>query len=485
MANYISLIRRRAWLIALGGVVGLIAGIAVAVLNDDSGTARTSHSATATIFFTFTASNDVDVADRLAQLASFAELIDSGPVLASVEEEIDGPAASAGSLDAEPAVLEQVQGGSIRYVDTHLIDVTAVSSTPPDAEELARAGAEALASQANRLETVQPQVRAEVFGEPTVESVPVEAGGDSDFRIIGLALLGGLVLGVAVAILREAIDPTIRDPRALSEGFGLRVVGTTTLDSRLREQPLVFDFPALRGSASLTAGVEGRSPRAEEYRRLRLNLPTVNADHRGPMVVASPGRGEGRTTVACNLAAAFVAAGKSVALVDGDLRNPRIADLLGIDPTPGLAEVLSGDVDLSETIVERGPGILPAGRTQRPGELLESSKLADVVRALEQSFAVVLVDSPPLVPFADAAVFATTGASALILARYGKTTAADLELAVQTLTATPATIVGAALTMVPGWERPSPLSVSSPAEVPGDAEAAVPGVRGSETRSPV
>jgi capsular exopolysaccharide synthesis family protein len=164
----------------------------------------------------------------------------------------------------------------------------------------------------------------------------------------------------------------------------------------------------LRLSATVPAvPFDGSASRAsEQYRLIRTR---ILHDERNPrlLLISSPTPGDGKSLTAINLAVALaLRSDNTVLLLDGDLRRPTIAPMLGLENTPGLGAVLEGTADLQDAVVgiAEVPGlyVLPTGRTQvNPTELLDSERWRNICVTLRQSFSYVVMDSPPISSVAD------------------------------------------------------------------------------------
>lgn len=182
------------------------------------------------------------------------------------------------------------------------------------------------------------------------------------------------------------------------------------------------------------------SPIAERYRRLRLRLDQPGPDGalRQVLVVTSAVPEEGKTTTAVNLALAFAEdRDRRTLLVDADLRRPSVTRYVVPPPTLGLSEVLSGDATLDHVLIELKAShltLLPAGTPlMNPLELLRSDYLASIVAELRRRFDRIVIDTPPTVPFTDAAVLNTVCDGALLVVRAGKTTGTLIDRACASL----------------------------------------------------
>jgi protein-tyrosine kinase len=167
-------------------------------------------------------------------------------------------------------------------------------------------------------------------------------------------------------------------------------------------------------------------PNVEHFRRLRTLLTSADSAPAHVIVVTSPLPGEGKTLIATNLALTFARRTEErVVLVDADLR--RMGKMRWVEPTPklGLADVLQGSCTLDDAIIELANNplkVLPKGRTINEGVLnLDSSQARNVFQDLRRRFGRIIVDTPPVVPFADAAVLGRMADGVLMVVRRNST----------------------------------------------------------------
>ena len=238
-------------------------------------------------------------------------------------------------------------------------------------------------------------------------------------------LLGGIVgllLGIGLAALFEALDDSIKtteELRLIAEGLPVLAAIPT--------------FPTRLGLAPKDSGA------AEAYRAARTSLQLLRLDHPvGVVQISSSGPGEGKTTTLANLAVALSANRLRVLMIDCDLRRPRLHKVFGVQNSVGLTSVLSGKVSLRSAI-QKVPGdprlvCLPAGpAVPNPSELLSSSLTAEVMRAVKKRFDVVLVDCPPALVVTDAVVVASCVDATIVVAQAGKTTRRQLRSTIEHL----------------------------------------------------
>ncbi|MEW1706480.1 polysaccharide biosynthesis tyrosine autokinase [Microbacterium sp. NPDC089190] len=280
-----------------------------------------------------------------------------------------------------------------------------------------------------RVETIAPAL------VPTSPSSPHVA------MNIALGLILGLVVGLSISVLRTVLDTRIHSLHDIEAATEAPVLGGIALDPDAKKRPLIVH-------------ADPRNPRAESFRSLRTNLQFVDVDGSSRIfVVSSAGPGEGKSTTTANLAIALAETGARVALVDGDLRLPRVADYMGIEGGVGLTDVLIGRAELVDVLQQWGTGrlfVLPSGRTPpNPSELLGSQAMQRTLEALADAFDYVLVDAPPLLLVTDAAVISRFTSGVLMVAASGTTRKPQLTAAVEKIGAIGSRLFGVIVTMLP------------------------------------
>lgn len=204
---------------------------------------------------------------------------------------------------------------------------------------------------------------------------------DSPLATVLLGVLFGLLLGLGLALLREQTDARLRHPRALSAAFEAPVLATVP-HSRILARRTPF--------ASLPGDVAAPFHMVLAQLRYGAGKPV-----RG-VLITSAGVGQGKTTIAWNLAAAAAAARMSVILIDADLRSSEIASRYGLQDTPGLGEVLRGEARLADAIQRVPPtdngsadgrlrkvAVLTAGApTPEAATLLQSGEMTELLGTL-------------------------------------------------------------------------------------------------------
>lgn len=177
----------------------------------------------------------------------------------------------------------------------------------------------------------------------------------------------------------------------------------------------------------LVAAIDPHSEAAERYRSIRARIS--HREETTPvrtMMVTSPGAGEGKSITAANLALTMAQEfQRRVVLVDADFRGSSLHALFGLEGVPGLADVLAGDATLDDVMVympDYRLTLIPAGRTpQFPTELLASSAMRRAIDSLRDRFDRTIVDTPAVLPLADAGTFGPLVDGVLMVVRAGVT----------------------------------------------------------------
>lgn len=392
------------------------------------------------------------------------------------------PRAIAGALggDATPrSVRERI---TARVAPgTVLLRITATDASPYRAQRLAEVAGVEFVRYVNEVDAPSPRGSAgtvRVIDGPTGPREPVSP---RPLLYLAFALLGGLLVGSAAAVLRDRTDTSIRSPHRLRAATGKPTLA-------------VLEREPARAKRRATPAATRSSVRVERFRSLRLRLclalrhtclparadaadtadaGPASADHpagadpaevtavidavpASAVAITSPAEGDGKTTTACDLAVALANAGHRVILVEADTRSPRICRYLGIDVgpgTPGLTHVLRGELDVNAALRHWSDeiSVLPVGPIgPDTGDLFCSAETGRVLRALRTMADIVIVDTPPLLhPVGDAAPLARACDTTVLVARYGKTRIEDAARAVERLSSVDAPLLGAVLNAAP------------------------------------
>jgi capsular exopolysaccharide synthesis family protein len=190
----------------------------------------------------------------------------------------------------------------------------------------------------------------------------------------------------------------------------------------------------------LTLGGPLDGPFAEAYRMIRANLSLTDGRHGSRvLVLTSALEGEGKSTVAANLAMALAQQGKKTLLIEADLRRGALHEVFATEPSPGFADVLTSRVALREaihSIPTAGFGLplefLSAGTSPaNPADLLGAANVAELLREVREEYDIVILDTPPLMMVADAVLLGRMADGIILVARAGFTTGEVLRQSVE------------------------------------------------------
>ena len=254
-----------------------------------------------------------------------------------------------------------------------------------------------------------------------------------------LAAAVAAVGATGVAFLIGYFDDTVKTPEDIGRELGVATIGT------------ISRFP--KGDEGLIGLTRPNLPPAEDFRVLAANLRFAAAD--APLrtlVVTSAVSGEGKSEVVANLAVAMAGIGASVIVVDADLRRPRLHQLFELPQGRGLTESLrlgKSEGNLRDTQVD-GLQVLTSGALPvDPVQLISSPRMEQLLVELTHRADIVIVDSPPILGFADAAIMAAVSDGVLLVLRANQTSRQAAQYAIEALRRAKSRLVGAVLNGVP------------------------------------
>ncbi len=248
-----------------------------------------------------------------------------------------------------------------------------------------------------------------------------------------VGFLFGALGGVGLALFIDKVDTRLRDAHEIQEMLGLpslAVIPQSHWKSRESEAELAAGPELLR---------DPRSPFAEAFRALRTSMRLSSTSRESKVIaVTSCQPGEGKSTVAVNMAAVLAQGGKRVVLVDTDMRRPSVYKRLGMEGGKGLSEVLTGYFTLDEVIhthqTLKTLDIIPSGTVPPlPADLLASDQMVELVRQLRERYDYVLFDTPPVLSVTDPAIVAAQSDGLVMVIRQGYCTRRMLSRAAEIL----------------------------------------------------
>jgi len=255
-------------------------------------------------------------------------------------------------------------------------------------------------------------------------------------RDLTLALLIAAFCGAGLAFGFEYLDNRIKSPQEVKAHLDLPFLGMIPTVAENADRALLND------------GVPADF--IESFRSVRTSVLFSSAEEGAhKLVVTSSGPGEGKSLVASNMAVALAQAGQRVLLIDGDMRRPRIHEIFGEKAEPGLSNVLTGNSKVADAIRKTSVphlSFLPSGVIPpNPAELLASKRYREFLGVLNTAYDWVVIDSPPVLAVADAAIHATLASGVLFVLGADRTTRQAARTAIEQLQAVDAKFVGAVL----------------------------------------
>lgn len=471
--EYLSVLRRRWLYVAVGLVVGAVAGFITAPGN---GTTPVTYRGTHTLLIDRSTTPVIPLSlDQAALLAS------TGPVPARVRERLDleglpPPGGLSAAADSDVGSLRITASARSAIGASRAADITAeeinvelanldlaVYNAKIDAARIWVAQAQATLDDTNTelnglgendprresLENERERNASSVYSlQQTLESLEVQPPPIAPFRTLEAA--------TGRAVEREGWQlPTSRPARALILAVlglfagGLGALAADRLDGRVRgkdDAERAFDLPVIAEIPPIPGGGKTRellvrtapaSPVVESFRALRTVVLFSAAErsvtaYGSPatastvILVTSPAAGEGKTTTAAHLAALLAEVGHRTLIVSGDFRRPRMHELFGVPRDPGLSDVLAsgrGAVPLAEMHIEtsvKGVSLLPSGSpVDNPARLL--TETAALVEAARAQYDFIVIDTPPLLVANDATELAGVADMVILVAKANRT----------------------------------------------------------------
>jgi tyrosine-protein kinase Etk/Wzc len=246
--------------------------------------------------------------------------------------------------------------------------------------------------------------------------------------IVGIGLLLGLAVAFGFVLLRDRLDTSIRDPKVLEQTFGMPVYAI------IPRSAAEVHARARRNSGKwLLAMSDTHDPAVESLRSLRTSIEFLFHDAPNRVIaIGAAAPDAGKSFVSANLGALLAQAGKTVLVIDGDLRRGHLHRELGVDRRPGLSDVLGGSAKVGDCVrqVDKRLFLLPSGTAvPNPAELLARPRLVLVLAELTKLYNIIVIDSPPVLAASEAVTLARLAGVNLLVVRSGRQKRREVDIA--------------------------------------------------------
>jgi len=325
-----------------------------------------------------------------------------------------------------------------------LIDVSQVKTTDLLEIKVKNQSPELAASIANA--TAQEFSKAVTPGSVSIvdqAEIPNKPMSPNKTMNVLFALVGGLIASISLAFLLEYLDNTIKTYRDVKDILGMPLLGLIANYSSGNQGKK-------EATNSLITLEQIKSPISESYRSLRTNIEFASlgsVTHK--LLITSSGPGEGKSLTVANLAVSMAQSGKSVLVIDADLRNPSQHELFGLTNRNGLAGALVQNQDYRDFIKETpvsGLKVLTGGPIPpNPAELVGSERMKCMIEEASEQFDIVIIDTPPVIEVTDAAILAQRVDGVILVLSLGRVNKDDAQTAKEHLDNVGAKILGAVL----------------------------------------
>lgn len=296
-----------------------------------------------------------------------------------------------------------------------------------------------------RLTEVQSVDSIVVVEKAQISGVPIRP---RTLTNVLLAMIVGGMLALGIIFLVEYLDDRIKTPQDLYKVINTPILGTIAQipNNSGRKK----DDEVLRQESLITAS-QPRHPITEAYRSLRTSLQFSSIDDNlNTLLVTSATPGEGKTTTAANLAVVLAQSGRSVILVDADIRKPQQHKIFNMPKSPGLTDAMVATNSplaffLRETAIPNLRIMTSGKEAPNPAELLGSKRMKQLIEALSTEAEVLLFDAPPLLAVTDAQILSSQVQGVLLVVNTEKTPRAVVARAAESLMRGNGRLLGAVL----------------------------------------
>jgi polysaccharide biosynthesis transport protein len=474
LRSYLHVMRRGRWWVAAFSLLGLGIGLALAL------TATKQYTATAQLLVQAVGNVSTDTGSSQTLITSAdvqteLQLVTSAQVQSQVRAELGSvPGVSASevgqtdviavtAVSGEPGRSAQIANAYARAFVSWSTATTIsnlavaenqltrqIAAIGKEIDKLPASSTAQLAALSNQQAVLKGQLaQLQVAGATastglelvTPATVPSSPSSPKPVQNAVLGLLAGFIVGIGAAFLRDNLDDTLTMGESVEQVAGAPVLATVPMVASWRKKanPVVISVS------------EPMSQPAEAYRSLRTSLQFVRHDTAvRTILVTSPSAGDGKTATVVNLGAVYAQTGAKVVLVSCDLRRPGLSEFFAPGEHAELSSVLAGRKPLEQALtpVSGVEGLWTLGTrriVENPTELLAGHRMRSLVEELAKRFDIVLIDSPPVLPVADALILSGYANAVLLVVAAGHTRRAELRRAAEKLAQASAPVVGAVL----------------------------------------
>lgn len=417
LARLAVYILKRIWLVIICAAIGF------GFMYWRASKAPDTYTASGTMFVTnnnpnlvnygYTSTSDISSAVKLVNI--YSEVVKSETVMQRVLEYAIEPMNETGN-EQDTLLSQKYPGLTTNYI-RNVISMHSVNETPMVQVTCTTLNPQLSADICNSVLQVAPSAIKDVVsaGEAKAQdfaTVPMFANGRSDKKNGLIGGLAGAVIACAFLTLLFLMNRRVEKPGEITDNY----------------TPPILSYIRRAKGDEKDAGVflindKTDMDMVESYAKLRMNLLYAMSEKmRRTVLVTSAISGEGKSTIAANLAVSLALSGKKVLLVDGDMRRACQSDMFYYDPSStGLSDILIGNVKAEQAIMNStwdNLDVLPAGAVpSNPCELLESPAMQSLLQELEETYDFILMDVPPINIVSDPLALSGQCAGALFVIR--------------------------------------------------------------------
>lgn len=417
LARLAVYILKRCWLVILCAAIGFAAMYYRASKAPDtytaSGTMFVTNSNPNLVNYGYTSTSDISSAVQLVNI--YSEVVKSETVMQRVLEYAIEPAGESGHKD-DVLLSQKYPGISTDYIRS-VISMHSVNETPMVRVSCTTTEPHLSADICNSVLQVAPAAIKDVVtaGEAKAQDfavVPMFANARGDMKKGLIGALAGIVLACAVLTFLFMMNHQVEKPGEITDHY---------------TPPILSYIRRTRGSekdaGAYLLNEKSDMDLVEGYAKLRMNLIyTLSEKMHRTILVTSAISGEGKSTIAANLAVSLAMSGKKILLADADMRRACQSEIFYYDPnSPGLSDILTGNTTAKQAILSSvwdNLDILPAGSMPaNPCELLESPTTAKLIQEMEEKYDLILMDVPPINIVSDPLALSSLAAGAIFVVR--------------------------------------------------------------------